>query len=123
MLVPALAGVDGDAHVIAPIVEPTQTGTDEPIRDAVEQRDTMGSIRPVAAAELVGLVTGALAEQRGEVAVVDRGEVHCERRRALGDSVGVIGPGDPHRPPSWMDAALRLKADEAAGPFTVRNGG
>jgi len=115
--------VDDEQLMITTVVHVVTHSSDDAVREAIQQRNAVASGAPRAAIEFVDGVAGLLSEQLGEIAIVGLREVQREGARPLRDAVGVVHLRDPHRPPRWVDAALRVEAHEASGQLAVRRGG
>src|SRR4051794_10719786 len=75
----ALAGERLEDHrVVVAAVDARDDPTDEPVRQALDDRDARRPLVPVAALELVDLVAGLAAEELGDLGAVGGHEVDAE---------------------------------------------
>src|SRR4051794_13582117 len=106
-------GLEQEELVIAG-VEAVDHAPHEPALAALEDRQPLGPVVPLAVRELVDLVAGLAAEELGQVGGVGRDAMDRQRGRVAAPAMRAVLAREADREARRIDAGLRGEADEAA---------
>jgi len=115
----AFVGGEQETDMVAEF-EPAEDLAGEPGRGIVQDGQPVRTLAPAAVRELVHLVAGLPAEQRGQRQVPLVEDVHGEMVGRGGHPERAVLVGQAHEEPRWVDPRLGGETDQAPAAFVRR---